>query len=652
MLAEKNRSWIEPSLAKCEAHFPWVADYKDRSITELEWVAASMVEGEDHVPCFFLFRDERYDRFVLDRIEKSKQTIGAVQEYSEKLDTIAAKYVIENDACGEARGRLLDRVRGLAADGKVKLYESYPHPQAGVGELAMALRFLLKQLLPERFSNREEKTHNAIKSYLSSSYVPLHGSMEAIFRYTDTSDDSEQNKQPMFVYGGPGSGKSAFLAHVAATFDKKADWCVLYHHTSSNANILSTLGRLGDKVITLLQNPAFFHKIGSWLKYKKAFDSEQSVAKQRKILTSAMRKVTTHFNKALHEFGGKENDEECVGEFMDSIYDSIAVMGSSRTLEAQTTFRLSSHHGTPIGDGGTCDSLHNTTTNTTLSAKTLTDHEMYQRALNLEMRASFHVEDRKRQLLILIDDFDALTFGNVDKDAIPYKLDFPAIVSLIARMILPCNVKIICSVSEAVLESHMVIDKSRRSSEVAAAGAGPGAGIGSPAAPENQHAQSPGQQQHAANGGANGAQEASATANGAIARGSNGGGQEPAASGRSAALLKSRDMYYIKKKKQYITLLKGNTFGTSVLHKKYYRLVELPCPVFKMPELTWSEATAIGTTSWAIRKPLTTAPRQRNASPCRRTYCANCARSRRNMEDYERTVLCVLCVRPAGLSFV
>ena len=553
-LVEKNKVWMEPSLAKCQNHFPWVADYKDRSITELEWVAASMVDKE-HVPCIFMFRDERYDSFVLSRIDKSKKSVGTIPEYNDKLDAIADKYIIENEASGEARLRLLESVRNLARDNTVKLFENYPYPHAGIHELSIALKILLKQLLPERFSNKEEKTHNAIKSYLSSAYVPLAGTLEAMQAYCDTSNTNDEDLQPMFVYGESGAGKSAMLAHVAAMYDRKADWCVLYHHTSSNNNVLSTLGRLGDKVITLLQNPLYFHKIGSWLKYKKAFDAEQNIAKQRKILTSAMRKVTTHFTKALHDFGGNENDDECQGEYIDSIYDSIAVMGSSRTLEQQTSYRLSTQRGET--STAVTESPHNTSsTNTTLSAKTLSDHEMYQRAMNAELRASYHVEDRKRQLLIVIDDFDALTFGDVDKDAIPFYLDFPAIVSLIARMILPKNVKIICSVSEEVLMAHLIDDPSKnvekRLSNSAAAGL-----------PNHTDASS----NHS--------------------NGTNGGNIDP------CEVVVGREIKYMRKTKKFIAQLKGNTFGASTLHKKYYRLVDGTCPVYKVPDLVWSEATAI-----------------------------------------------------------
>ena len=509
---------------------------------------------------------------------------------------------------------------------------------------------LLKRLLPERFSNKEEKTHNAIKSYLSSSYIPLQASMDAIYNYTDLSNTSESHLQPMFIYGRSGSGKSSFLAHIAAHFDTKADWSVLYHHTSSNNNVLSSLGRLGDKIITLHQNPAFFHKIGSWLKYKKAFDSEQNVAKQRKILATAMRKVTTHFTKALHDFGGKNNDQECEGEYLDSIYDSIAVMGSSRTLEEQTNIRKESitsggngnhrksRKNSLVRDKGarnvslsvdtdsmTLDSSQNTsTTNTTLSAKTLSDHEMYQRAMseasNTEFRSSFHIEDRPRQLLILIDDLDTLSFGDVDKEAVPYKLDFPAIVSLIARSILPTNIKIICSVSEDVIDQNMsttainLQDRGRGFSRTDSI---------RPQLYQALQANINNENSNTSNNNLGNMSKWTVTTNPTTDSSSNEGTTEKDSDNDEKSannddptkangtydemeanefneneqkILNKRDINYLVKRNKYVSQLKGNTFGSTssgLQHKKYFRIVESPCPVFKIPDLLWAEATEI-----------------------------------------------------------
>ena len=118
------------------------------------------------MPCFFMFRDERYDHYVLRRIEQSRKTVAppppsntsedaetpiktakAPPEYLQKLDQIAAKYTIENESSSVARKKLLENVREMAKSDKVKLYEDYPHPHDGIKELSVALKVLANPFL-------------------------------------------------------------------------------------------------------------------------------------------------------------------------------------------------------------------------------------------------------------------------------------------------------------------------------------------------------------------------------------------------------------------------------------------------------------------------------------------------------------------------
>ena len=122
-LVEANRSWIEPSVAHCVARYPWLSEFGDRSITEMEWLYARLLgraKGCLELPSIFMLRDLRYDA------QKVEQKSGEPAEMR--------KFIVESEESRVARDNVMDRVRSLASEKRTSLYDNYevrpPLPRA------------------------------------------------------------------------------------------------------------------------------------------------------------------------------------------------------------------------------------------------------------------------------------------------------------------------------------------------------------------------------------------------------------------------------------------------------------------------------------------------------------------------------------------
>ena len=218
-LVEANKSWIEPSIEHCVGKYPWLREYSDRSITEMEWLYASLLGKEKgclELPSIFMLRDLRYDA------QKVEQKSDEPSEMS--------KFTVESEKCRGARDTVMEHVRKLAKECKTNLYDNYPNPLNGIDKLNDGLLHMLKTLLPDEDAVKDSKSFALMRKY-KNAYVPggTHSvTIDAVSEFIDDdhSDDvGTRNVRVGVVYSGKGMGKSSVLTNIVDKYSVKEVRC-------------------------------------------------------------------------------------------------------------------------------------------------------------------------------------------------------------------------------------------------------------------------------------------------------------------------------------------------------------------------------------------------------------------------------------------
>eukprot|EP00658_Telonema_sp_P-2_P043212 TRINITY_DN31158_c0_g1_i1.p1 TRINITY_DN31158_c0_g1~~TRINITY_DN31158_c0_g1_i1.p1 ORF type:complete len:301 (+),score=85.84 TRINITY_DN31158_c0_g1_i1:113-1015(+) len=168
-----ENEFIQKSIDKALPQWPWLAQMRDRSITELEFRQGSLNQPSVRPSIFFL-RDPVHD----------------AREAAAAPDT-AHKYQIESETAAGLKAELLAELGELSAEGKVGLVQGYQDPAAGASLIAERLSRLLDQILPQAapdLSTMEDTQHyNFSVSRVGTIFSGREEELEALLAYTTTS---------------------------------------------------------------------------------------------------------------------------------------------------------------------------------------------------------------------------------------------------------------------------------------------------------------------------------------------------------------------------------------------------------------------------------------------------------------------------------
>lgn len=187
---------------------PWLAEYRDRSVTELEILHAALNHPKVASRAFFYMRDPRY----VDRMpnEKKAEFIETDPEAREKLTVL--KQRIRNS--------------GLA------LCEDYPDSQTMGESVLHDFSTAIKQDFPEEKLDpldREAAEHEAFAQSRARVYIRR----DEYFRRLD--EHARGGGEPLVILGESGVGKSALLANWALEYrGAHLDDLVLMHFIGSS----------------------------------------------------------------------------------------------------------------------------------------------------------------------------------------------------------------------------------------------------------------------------------------------------------------------------------------------------------------------------------------------------------------------------------
>lgn len=195
---------IDPALI---AEQPWLAEHRERSVTELEMLHGVLNDPAMADRTFFYFRSPSY----VDGLPAEQQSIFREAPTEDEIERFGAE---------EAQRRAQERQQKLAAL-KVRIRasglpvrEDYPDPRA-LGELVLRdLTEIISQLFPEGSEpdplNREAAEHAAFAASRTGVYIGKS-------KYFDRLDaHAGGDGPPLVVLGESGIGKSALLANWAS----------------------------------------------------------------------------------------------------------------------------------------------------------------------------------------------------------------------------------------------------------------------------------------------------------------------------------------------------------------------------------------------------------------------------------------------------
>ncbi|KAK7481184.1 hypothetical protein BaRGS_00027617 [Batillaria attramentaria] len=180
---------IDSALGK----YPWLDNYRDRSVTELELLHGHL-NNPGVLPSCVLFRDKQYDDAMLS-VRKEK----------------AVSYTIENDEAQEK----LDNLKKKA----LALYFDYPNPLEGARLMfEEVMKYLENKVLTQNVEmskrEREFAPHKAFMASRTSQYAGKPEDFDTLDQKLKPPDSDQPQESPhMLVLGPAGSGKSALICN-------------------------------------------------------------------------------------------------------------------------------------------------------------------------------------------------------------------------------------------------------------------------------------------------------------------------------------------------------------------------------------------------------------------------------------------------------
>ncbi|EDQ89080.1 uncharacterized protein MONBRDRAFT_25662 [Monosiga brevicollis MX1] len=274
--ADPNSAWVLHNFEQAKAEHPWIMNYQDRAVTEIEFrhgflnnptavrlpnIARRMHRMSpngslcptNHVctcliltPSFVAFRDAAYDeRIYQEALAKSDR--GLARKYTPPPPGQIA-------ALQRLRQECFNAALSAQREGKgCLLLRDYEEPEDVVLEMYTFVRKLLQSILPVMSVTHEARilrNHRAFSLAKQRMFVGRTNFLAELNKHAYPSDTSSHDGKLICVAGEAGLGKSAVLARWIHAYPH-ADTTVAFHHLGCDATSTSLHGILSNIALQL-----------------------------------------------------------------------------------------------------------------------------------------------------------------------------------------------------------------------------------------------------------------------------------------------------------------------------------------------------------------------------------------------------------------
>lgn len=253
---------LQKSFDVAAVKYPWVNDYREKSVTELEFLLGHLRNPGKRAACFF-FRDKSYDDMKLKLAEEAEDERQARKFRSSTDGPKAAQYLED-----------LKRRVYETKDKCLAVHMNYKNPQEGARLMYETIEKYLKEVIlarpVQKLSALEEERahHDAFRvSRLAMGGVFVGGD-DYLSRLDNhvKSQSREESPKHLVVTGDPGSGKSCLLGSWSLHHQEKfPNDAVVYHFVGSSSD--STVPR---KILKRL-----LEELNGWFRQKTQTNQEK-----------------------------------------------------------------------------------------------------------------------------------------------------------------------------------------------------------------------------------------------------------------------------------------------------------------------------------------------------------------------------------------
>ncbi|XP_071965427.1 uncharacterized protein [Antedon mediterranea] len=230
-------------------NYPWLNSYRDRSVTELEFLHGHLNKPGARPACFF-FRDKAYDESQRLKFEKKGDERNA-RKFTAFCDGPKADVML--DALKERVAETKDNV--------LALYPNYQTPAEGARLMYETVHNYLKDHLlahNKTLTSREEELSRHDAYYLG--HLGMGGKCHGADQYYEqiySCVSPKSTQRHMLVTGLPGSGKTCLLSNFLTSFQQKFPKSEMVYHfvtaTSKSTDERNLLQRICMELEYLLE---------------------------------------------------------------------------------------------------------------------------------------------------------------------------------------------------------------------------------------------------------------------------------------------------------------------------------------------------------------------------------------------------------------
>ena len=218
---------------------PWLKEYSDHSVTELEILHGVLNDPRMAEHAFFYFRDPGY----LNTLPPEQKSAFLESDLAEEIEKVGLE---EAHRRTEQRKQKLVDLKERIRNSGFPVAENYPNPKEFGQTVLQDLTAVINELYPEGSQPDPLDREAAEHEIFAQSRVQLYIGRQSYFDQLDT--HARSDGQPLVILGESGSGKSALLANWAMRYrTEHPDELVLMHFigaTPSSADGAAMLRRI------------------------------------------------------------------------------------------------------------------------------------------------------------------------------------------------------------------------------------------------------------------------------------------------------------------------------------------------------------------------------------------------------------------------